>query len=223
MSLKHLFISESDKGIHGEINEGLDASLLSFTFYPRLSTISRPVVNLDDVNVAVVKNQIRLNHESAYADYEIKYFCNILPMVTDIVEKQNGEYVFVGFDLDAMGQLMASVLYYKLIEHGFPKENIIRVPLIDRGYDYIDECDYLNIGFGEFYQKKQLFAILEAMRFEEMMMKNSAFRTGFGYRKMSALEHFVNRNKSEEVIRKNKYTNLATYVTKKLIKEIEKR
>ncbi len=213
----NLFIAESSKGTHRPCMKEIDAKLISFTFRPSLIGLSTPIEDIcrqTYIKVSrpsIMKVDGLSNPEEAL---DMIYGGDILGMIKALHEKGEKGKIYLGQDLDANGQLMASMLYYHLLNIGVEEKYILRVPLLQTGYDY------LNIGFGEFYEQYQLLAILESIRIEQAMM-NTGKATRMGYRNIFAIEHFYNRSKERDpkVKRSSLGVGSATYLTKFVLDE----
>lgn len=213
----NLFIAESSKGTHRPCMKELDATLMSFTFRASLMGLANPIKDICAQTYIRVGNIKAFKVDGITSPAEVleyAYGSDILSMIKAFHEKDGKGYIYLGQDLDANGQLMASLLYYHLINIGVEEEYILRVPLLQTGYDY------MNIGFGEFYSYWQLLAILETERLEQTMM-NSGRKTGMGYRNIFALEHIRNRSREHnpKVKRISLGVGSATYITKYLLDE----
>jgi len=211
MEKKNLFISESSIGNH-IASDIFNANHLSFTFYPAFKDISKNITNVDEV-VYFIKNtkNFYLNGTNCFEEYEK----NCKNKIEDFIISLNPKNIFIGFDLDIMGQIMASILYYRLILKGFNEENIIRVPLTDEGYIRQEEKDSAYIAFGDFYEYEELLSILNAIRLEYLLIS----KTKAGFRKMEILEIINDRRLPDVYKRKNLGTNTVTYMFKYLYME----
>ncbi len=210
---KNIFISESHIGNHVSGIEVLASEvghteLLAFTFRPSFYTIKDEIVS--------PTTQIKIpisNKEALYYSGMSKYkmFNLMKEKEYDIIdfimsEIGNNGLVFLGQDADSAGQLMASLIYWNLIDRGIEPRRVLRVPLMEMGYDG------LNIGFTtSIYPKLQLSTILEAIRLEQVMMHQ--YGTKLGYRNLLALKA-VQENKDKEIERISTGTSTATYLTK---------
>jgi hypothetical protein len=203
MIMENLFISESSFGYHYNeaIKKTMKADFLSFTFYPVIATKI-----FKDINDVYIKygNKVLYNFENII--YKIEYGFN--GDIVDFILSLKKKHIFIGFDLDEMGELMASVLNYKLIANGFNPENIIRVPLTSFGYDFTE------IGFSEFYSYDTLERILKFIHKEKDLIR----LTGQGFRKNFIIKELILLN-DKEFERLNENTNTVTYVTKYLLNE----
>ena len=201
--MQNLFISESSLGYHYNkaIEETLKADFLSFTYYPVVeSNILNSIFN------------VRLKYSKPVV-YNFKEIHNLITYqysedIVSYILSLNKKYIFIGFDLDYMGELMASILNYMLIENGFNEENIFRVPLCDFGYDFSE------IGFSEFYSYEKTMQILENIKTEQKLIK----LTNYGFKKNFILKelYFLNQKEFEKL---NNNTNTLTYITKYLLDE----
>lgn len=208
----NLFIAESSQGTHRPCMEVIDATLMSFTFKASFSSIANPILDVCQQTFIRVANPKAFKVDgfsNPEETLDMIYDGEILNMIKALHEKESKGYIYLGQDLDAGGQLMASLLYYHLINIGIEDKYILRVPLLQTGYDY------LNIGFGEFYENSQVLDILETSRLEQTMM-NTGNKTAMGYRNIFALEHIYNRGKEQnpKVKRKSLGVGNATYLTK---------
>lgn len=218
-----IFISESYIGMHRPACDTLNVKFMAFTFPTSFVSISRPIKNVVlDTKIPVTEKSFlyiegkNMEDSLKYCESE-EYNGDIIALIVSLKEEWNATNIFLGQDLDHKGQLMASLLYYYLIEAGIDSNNIFRVPLIETGYDYT------NIGFGEFYSREQLRAILELSRIEEHMRLVYP-RTRMGYRKMFTLAHIekYRRDKRYKVKRQTKGVSTATYLTKSALVEKSK-
>lgn len=207
---RNLLISESHIGYH-LAPEILDADILAFTFYPIIRDISVPIESIESVYPRISFNKITFNGNSI--EKEIAYYNGT---VADYIAQKMQKYdtLFIGFDLDIMGQLMASILFYMLLNRGIEENKILRLPLTDEGY--ITEDEYYYIGFGDFLGYKDMIAQLEAIRMEQRLIWKE--RVGYGFRKMEILRELTNLN-TKEIPRLNKKTNTFTYAVKMMMGE----
>lgn len=54
--------------------------------------------------------------------------------IVNMIKEMKKNNIFIGFDFDKTGDLMASVLQHSLVTAGINSENIFRVPLTSDGY-----------------------------------------------------------------------------------------
>jgi len=231
----NLFIAESSVGSHIPCLPEIDAKLISFTFRASFFTLANPIEDIcqqTHVKVSKPKNLKIDGLQNPDEVLDMIYAGDIAGMIKALHLKNQKGYIYLGHDFDANGNLMSSLLYHHLLHIGVEDEYLIRVPLIQTGYDYSKalsdknglskevEQRYLNIGFGEFYSARQTLNILEADRLEQIMM-NTKGRTRMGYRNMFAMEHFSNKGKGkEQTVKKiSDGTCNATYITKMTIGE----
>lgn len=213
ISGKNIFIAESHIGNHTSGIEVLasrvgQTELLAFTFRPSFYTIKEEIVSPTAQTKIPISNKEALYY-SGMGKY--KMFSLIKEKEYDIIDFIMSEIgydglVFLGQDADAAGQLMASLIYWHLIDRGIEPRRILRVPLMEMGYDG------LNIGFTtSIYPKLQLSAILEAIRLEQVMMHQ--YGTKLGYRNLLSLKA-VKENRDRDIDRISVGTSTATYLTK---------
>jgi len=202
--MENLFISESSLGYHYNkaIEETLKADFLSFTFYP----VSNSIIFTNDIHNIYLKynKPVLYNLERVHNLITYQYSADIVNYILSLKKK----YIFIGYDLDEMGELMASVLNYSLIANGFNEENIFRVPLCDFGYDFTE------IGFSEFYSYEKTMEILK----QKFLEKKLISLTGQGFKKNFILKEifYLSQNEFEKL---NNHTNTLTYITKFLLNE----
>jgi len=215
----NLFIAESHIGNHVDAipvlsDEYGKTELLSFTFRPSFKKLKDEIeCPTTQINIPISnKNTI---YHSSLSNYSLKKIMakNSFDIVDFIIyQVKNDGIVFLGQDADFSGQLMASLLFYHLVDRGIEPYRVLRVPLLEAGYDYI------NIGFAEdgYYTRNQLNIILNFMRLEQIMMHQ--FGTKLGFRNMEALR-VLYEEKPSVLKRLSKGTSTATYVTKFLLGE----
>ena len=201
----NLFISESSIGYHYNkaIEETLKSDFLSFTFYPVITTEI-----FDDINDVKLKysSPVIYNFEKIHHQITFQFAEDIVSYILSLKKK----YIFIGFDLDETGELMASVLNYALIKNGFNAENIFRMPLCDFGYDFTE------IGLSEFYSYDKTMEILKFIQREQKLISV----TGQGFRKNFILKELLYKITPKTEFQKlNNYTNTLTYVTKFILNE----
>lgn len=201
--MENLFISESSLGYHYNkaIEEVLKADFMSFTFYPAIKT--KLFESIFDVELFHNK-RVMLNFKNVYHHIESYFSGDIVSYILSLKKK----YIFIGYDLDRMGELMADILNYLLIQNGFNEENIFRIPLCDFGYDFTE------IGFSEFSSFEKTMQKLQDIYLEQKLIKIT--KQGF-YKNFILKEIFYLNEKEFEKL--NNKTNSLTYVTKFLLKE----
>ncbi len=234
----NIFIAESSIGSHVPCLPEIDAKLISFTFRASFFTLANPIEDIcqqTHVKVSKPKNLKVDGLQNPDEVLDMIYGGDIIGMIKALHLKNQKGYIYLGHDFDANGNLMSSLLYHHLLHVGVEDEYLIRVPLIQSGYEYPvqdintssensigeeNEQRYLNIGFGEFYSARQTLNILETDRLEQIMM-NTKSRTRMGYRNMFAMEHFSNKGKgkNQTVEKISDGTCNATYITKMTIGE----
>lgn len=218
--MANIFVSESYLGAHKPACTALDIRLVAFTFPPSYNSLESPVNNivLDTKIPLIGKSFVFIDGLSASECREYTSVFsnnNYLEMINNLrTEDGTNDDIYLGHDNDVAGNRMASMLYYHLISHGVPSENIIRVPLLSVGYDWGE-----FIG-GEFYSEEQLCAILEMHR-EQRYMMNVSPRTRIGYQILASLRHINNilKQTNHRVKRLNLFTSNVTYITKSSLSE----
>ena len=214
----NLFLAESSVGRHVPALEELgNAKLISFTF--RASHISL-FTEITDVcaqtYIRVVNKRVfkMSGEENAGAMLENIYNDEVVDLLKDYHERGGKGMIYLGFDNDANGQLMASHVHEQLILKGVEEKYLVNVPLIETGYDFLD------FDLAITYPIEQLQAIMETDRLEQVMM-NTGSPTRLGYRNMASLEHLNNRSKemNPTVERLSLGTSQATYMTKLALDE----
>ena len=213
-----IFISESSYGMHIPATKEINANLISFTFRPSYYSLSEKITNITgQVRISISKTTaLKVEGEPDSKIQALFDDCgrDIISFILAKAEEWQSKKIYLGQDLDENGELMASLLYYHLLESGVPHDRLFRVPLIETGYDY------LNIGFSDFYPKEQLKEILN-LDIEEQRMMLKHPRTLLGFRNLFALSHIntMIQNKTNIVFRKSTGTNTATAITKIVIGE----
>lgn len=205
---ENLFIAESRIGLH-LAPDIFKANMFTFTFYPVFKKIETPDV-LDRVEYYVTnKKNFYLNDKNIYEHYAKNY-----QSIEDMIIKElKPKYIFVGFDLDLAGQIMASILYYKLVKKGFNEKNIFRIPLTDEGY--IKDKNDVFIGFGEFFDKNTLDEVLNAIELENKLIN----KIKMGFRNAEILRTLYNKTYPDVYKRRNDKTNTITYIVKAMMEE----
>ena len=217
----NIFLAESSIGSHRPCMELFEnAILMSFTFRASHTSYYTPITNLCLQTYIRVANKRAFNvagMDNAKEVLEEEFNDEIIRMIQSMHKKGGEGYIYLGFDDDVGGQTMASLLYYHLLNIGVDKKYIITVPLTEVGYDYI-LFDLAPVTYSE----EQLIVMMEASRFEQIMM-NTGRKTGIGYRNMQALEHISDRNNElqPKVTTKSKGTSNATYFSKFALGETE--
>lgn len=201
--MENLFISESSIGYHynNAIKKNLKADFLSFTFYPKINNIE--INNIFDIEIKY-NYPVVYNFKNISNHIDISFSKDIISYILSLKKK----YIFISYDLDKMGELMAGILNYSLIANGFNAENIFRVPLCSFGYDFTE------IGFSEFLSKDLILKKLKDIQKEELLIK----KTGYGFKKNFILKEIL-LLREKEFKKLNNKTNTLTYVTKYLINE----
>ncbi|CAA6806721.1 MAG: Unknown protein [uncultured Sulfurovum sp.] len=212
-----LFVSESYIGTHRPSCVALELKLVAFTFIPTFFKLDKEVRCLEDIMIPSAKRAnlfIDGMDKEAIAHYKNENSNDFIDILCSLHKKEGGN-IYLGQDNDVAGNVMASLLYHHLIKRGIPKESILRIPLLEVGYDW-----GTFVG-GSFYPIEQLIKIMEKRRKERYMM-NVSPRTQFGYRVLYALHlaAYINKNiEGYRVPRKNSYTSTITYIVKFLLGE----
>ncbi|QDD68210.1 hypothetical protein [Caminibacter pacificus] len=197
---KNLFVSESSIGTHydEELRRITNSDFLSFTFYPQPVGETKNIIETCEMKIST---PIKLNNQDISIKLKNIYYDDIVYFIT---KKYESSYIFIGYDLDEMGELMSSILFYKLIASGFDKEKIIRVPFCELGYQYD------NFIFSEFIDKCHLEKYLEIIHKENKLIK----KTGFGFRKNETIDILLNKKPDSVENLNPNGTNTITYITK---------
>ena len=144
---KIVFLSESDIGIHGTFEKDdiyIDLIVSSFI----------PVVTMEK------ENYVFHVPESLIAEISKK-------------ATSSDDYIFIGFDLDVQGELMATSLYESLLKIGYKKNNIKRIPLAQYGYiaerEFLPLTEYRKYIFlqNEFIKKQKAAGIKKPLGFKK--------------------------------------------------------
>jgi hypothetical protein len=209
----NIYITESHIGNHTVGVEALSkevgkTEILAFTFRPAFYTITAEIESPTTQTKVPISNKNALFY-SAMSNYQMQSFLKERDFdIIDFIMYQIKEtgLVFLGQDADAAGQLMASLIFWHLVDRGIEPRRILRTPLMDV------QKDGTTIGFTtSIYSKLQLCNILEAIRLEQVMMHQ--FGTKLGYRNLLALKA-VEEYRGKKIKRLSQGTSTATYLTK---------
>jgi hypothetical protein len=141
--MKHyIVIAESKMGVH-KVDPSVDASvsMYSMTF---------PITVGKYENRFAVKANLLVN----------KTFLSIISEY-ERMKKKAEVYIFVAFDLDETGELMAEALKDSLIFSGITKYDILRTPLTEKGYILLKQFANTN-GYKEYlYHQQRIIKALE--------------------------------------------------------------
>lgn len=198
--MDNLFILESHIGEHHEVDKRFLSDNLSFAFIPIVNSFDIETKDLRDFSSFFPKkiNPIFLN--GLIID---------IPNLSLFVN--NYTRIYIGFDLDIMGNSMARVLHDYLIKNGF-KGKIIRIPLTHQGFKYV----------GEFWNDELMNWHIKYMQEEMEFVNHSKKALGsFGAGRRTALisnELLNNTPTYVENINPNG-TSSVTYIVKKKLKE----
>lgn len=215
---KTLIITESHRAISQPIKDTLGLRCLSCTFLPRFTqSVLLEVSKTDHYFIQISNaNAVHIDGISRWETEKLltkRYFGNIVPMILDMDE---GGDILLAQDNDGGGNLMASLLYYKLIANGVEKKRIKRIIGIEavrrNGIKAVD------IYTGSFIPFELLMRIMERHRMEHRdiaIFMSIDRRLGKGYRNIVSLNESINNSYYEDVVpRASEGVALATYLTK---------
>jgi len=216
----NIFIVESLKGTHIRAIKRLDSNavILAFTFRPSFKNLSQNIEEICESTKITVKNKKMFQTSPDTNQQEVlihQYNGAIVDYIADLTKEDESCQIYIGYDNDFTGEYMSALLYYHLIKKNIQEKNIIRIPLIEDGYNFV------NIGSQQFFHKSDLLEILNRDKEEQRAMNCGPDRFRMGFRKLSALRHLVERMKEEDpkVQRLSEGTSSATYYTKYLLGE----
>ena len=200
-----------------EMKTAMQARCVSFTFLPRFKNViySHSLDVLDNVFIGVSNPKVmRADNTSRYdleERFKREYQGRIVPLLLDLYE---GGDIFLAQDNDAGGNMMASLLRYKLREAGIPTIRIKR--LIGAEKTRRDGNRRLDMYMGQFYPDKLLARVLDRYRREYEDIRKYGIidkRLRKGYRNIVSLkEVFSNDIFSEEIKKASNGLALATYL-----------
>ncbi|KAB7891268.1 hypothetical protein [Poseidonibacter ostreae] len=198
----NLFILESGVGEHHQVNQKFNADVLSFTFIPLINSTFLEKDFLTDFSNLLPKNlnTARLN----------SIIIKILSVASYIKEKKYNK-IFIGTDLDIMGNAMARIILDYLVSNGIDRNNIIRVPLTSQGFAFVSS----------FWDNETMNWCVDNMK-EEMeyvqFSKKDLGSFGVGRRTALVVNELFQCPKSVPNIN-NQGTSSITYILKKKLKE----
>jgi len=223
----NVFVAESSIGCHIPVLKDMDAKLISFTFRPSFHSLVAEMYSVEEQVSVRIKLQKALRIGGVENPLELLsdiYQGDIIELIKDFRLKNKEGIIYLGQDSDTMGHIMASILYYHLIERGVPKEKIVRQPLTAYGYKYNQKDgqyeEYVYKADGEFIPYEKLLEILSLDQKEQRVM-HTGNPIRMGFRNLFSLEHIYNRSREymPEVMRLSGGTSNATYITKWAIEE----
>ena len=221
--MQNLIITESHRMLGEEEKKIMQARCVSFTFLPRLKQVyDAEVKEVEDIFIQLSNiKALKVDNTSKY-DLEKKfvreYQRNIIPLLLDLYE---GGEIFLAQDNDAGGNMMASLLRYKLIDSGIPKEKIKRIIGVE--ITRRNGKRSLDIYGGKFYPKKLFLRIIDRYRGEsEDIHKCGKIDTRLrkGHRNIVALKETLNHCYfAEDIKRESEGIGLATYLVSGVLNE----
>jgi len=194
----NLFINESSFGSHHKVDSCFQSDILSFTFLPLIS------------NDLYEKEQFYKMFQTKRTFYKFNNTSIDIEDIKSFFLTYKNNLFFLGFDNDREGNAMAKILQLYLISIGIEKENIIRVPLTEKGYIYLS--DFMPIKQLKEYVKDRLEEL-------DILRNTQNFKKGGISRRLMLLNNEILTFKDEvENINKNG-TSSFTYIVKKALKE----
>jgi len=213
---KNILIAESHLSITDKIRKGMNATSISFTCRPAYYTVSGRIESLNNIYTRVsMPRALKIDGIDNPKQKLDDYGDNIISLIHSIHMKKEG-FIFLAQDNDTNGNIMASLLYYLLINEGVPEDAIIRVTTLDASKEAS-----LLFDTGEFFPEKQFIEIINRDRQEQYMMNGAMYRTRLGYRNIAALAHIKAISSKDGYMVQRLSTNIAfaTYITKYLLGE----
>ena len=217
-----IFIVESLKGTHVSAIQRLDANaiILAFTFRHSFKNFTEKISDICNFTRITVKNRKMFQTTQGNEEKNIlieEFNGDIVSYIESLSNRLNASRIYIGYDNDFTGEYMSSMLYHHLKEKNLSKTDIVRIPLIEDGYNFS------NIGYQNFISKEQLLEILSKDQEEQFKMNCGPKRFRMGFRKLFALKHIAERKKetNPKVQRLSEGTSSATYFTKCLLNETQ--
>ena len=216
---KHIVITESHRILSDTMKEAMGARCISFTFLPFFTQrcTNGFIPSMDDVFIGVSNPSVlRADGISKYElekDFTRVYQKNVIALILDL-SCEDGDFI-LAHDNDAGGNMMASLLYYKLIHNGVSPTRIKRIIGMELTVRGGMKC--LDTYAGSFYPQTLLMSVLSRYQKEQEDIRKYAKidkRLRRGYRNIVALHQSFNKiGATEEIIKKSNGTALATYLT----------
>lgn len=189
-------------GEHHKIDNRFNSDILSFTFIPMVNSSYKDKESLIDFSSLLPVKISPMRFNSKVLDET---------NISEIVLKGKYERIFIGMDLDIMGNAMSRILYDYLVKIGFKKENIIRVPLTSSGFRFIsDFWDNDLMNWFVSYSKEEM----EYIQFSKKTLGNF----GVGRRRPLILNELLNPPIEIDNLNSDG-TSSITYMIKKKIRE----
>lgn len=214
----NIIVAETHRAFDDEIKQAIRARCLSCTFLPHFATgVNAPVRDMDTV-FARISNIDALRYDGI-SKYEIEqkakksYNGDIVSLVKAL---DMGSAVFLAQDNDAGGNMMASVLYHKLIDAGIEPDRLIRVIGLEKVIR--GESRGVDLYVGEFIDRPTLLRLLDRARIERKIIYETRRFNGHlakGIRNIASLYATITGMMSDTYVeRKSEGVALATYLTK---------
>jgi len=229
---KNLIITESSRMLNTQAKEALDAQSLSFTFLPAFVQLDKSMLlsasnpyPLDNVFPFVTNTRfITVDGVSRYFVEKIfnkEYMQRVIPFILHFYNEEGD--ILLAQDNDQGGNMMASLLYYLLIDNGVPHGKIKRIIGVEEVIR--DNYSCLDVYMGSFYSKKLLLSLLERDRIEKQAITEFGKidkRLKKGFRRIGALKHTLTLyyyNNGINIVSKN--IALCTYLAQYAISKKE--
>lgn len=200
--MENIFIAESVVGEHHKVSDKFKADLLSFTFIPLVNSTYYKEEKLTNFSKLLPNKLTPVKFNAVTIDIQ---------NIALFIQAKKYNKIFIGMDLDVMGNAMSRIIRDYLVSSGVDSKNIIRIPLTSKGFLFVST----------FWDDETMNWFTDNAK-EEMEYVHYSKKTlgsfGAGRRTPLILNEILNSPSEVKNINKDG-TSSITYILKKKLKE----